>query len=395
MSFNFSIWFLGFAVSMVLLNFVLYPGLLFVAQFFYHRKGQQALAEDKKPEFVSFIIVAHNAEQLIVDKINNILQLHSGRVRYEIIIYLDGCTDKTLEKVEAIVSDKLRIINEPCHLGKITGLNKAVQVAQGEVLIFTDVDALFDKDILDIILEPFKNPQCGGVCGQRIIREKQQQLNIAQQLYIDVDSYIKKLESYFGNITSNDGKLYAVRRRLFQPIADAVTDDLFSCLNIAEQSYHFVFEPRAKAYIPAPSRHTQHEYSRRKRIITRSLNGIFLHRRLLNPFHYGLFALGLLINKVFRRMLGSILLLSLVSSYFASSYSVWIMAFFYLQFAFYLIAIAYPLLLSRLDWKRGQIIIHIASICWYFCLGNVATLAGVINFLSGKRVSKWVPQKHD
>jgi len=388
-----SIGFISGAIFLLLSSFILYPLLLLVSRVFYRYKSQP-INNQNIPESVSFIIAVHNAENLIVEKIKNIEQLDFGVIHYEIIIYLDGCTDNTFTKIQAVASDKIQIINEKKHFGKITGLNKAVLQATGDILIFTDADAILEQDLVHVLLEHFKNPLCGGVCGLRAIKEKQGKLRLAQHLYITVDSYIKKLESYLGNITSNDGKLYAVRRNLFKPIADAVTDDLYSCLNITEQHYHFVFEPKAIAHISTPSRHSGHEYARRRRIVTRSLNSIWLKRRLLNPLHYGLFSFGLLLNKVFRRLIGFALLLLFVASYFSSTDSVCMSWFFYLQVSFYLLAVAYPLFLSKSKGNIPRVFYHITSVCWYFLLGNVATSLGVIDFLSGKRVSKWVPKKH-
>jgi hypothetical protein len=62
-----------------------------------------------------------------------------------------------------------------------------------------------------------------------------------------------------------------------------------------------VFAPEARAFIRLPSRSPAHEFERRRRIVSQSLHGLSLMRELLNPFRYGAFAVGLLINKVLRR----------------------------------------------------------------------------------------------
>ncbi len=389
-----SIVFVLIALLLLCSNFILYPVLLFFWRFLFPRK-QQVTKESSPIERVSFIIVVHNAEQLIVDKINNILQLNLADIDYEVIVYLDGCSDSTQEKIESIHTDNIKLINEPKHLGKIRGLNAAAAMAQGDILVFTDADAIFDVESINHLLANFKDPLCGGVCGMRAIKEKQGKLHLAQQLYIRIDSYIKKLESYLGNITSNDGKLYALRRHLFRPIAEAVTDDLYACLDITLQKYHFVFEPKAIVHISTPSRGSQHESSRRRRIVTQSLHGIFLKRQLLNPFSYGVYSIGLLINKVFRRLIGAMLTLLLISSYFASSESMLLAVLFYAQLGFYLLALSYPPWLSKIEWQGAKLCTRIGAMCWYFCLGNFAALWGVFDFLSGKRVAKWQPKKQD
>ena len=389
-----SVWFVFIAVFLLGSSFFLYPLLLFISQFFVKFGSSKGETGDT-PSSVSLIVVMHNAEHLIADKLNNLLQLDYEGLEYEILVYLDGCTDNTLQEIEQLNSNKIRIIDEKQHLGKIAGLNKAASLAEGEILIFTDADAILDGNVVKVLLNKFKDARCGGVCGLRTIKERRGKMRLAQHIYITVDSYIKKLENALGNITSNDGKLYAVRRSLFRPIADAVTDDLFSCLNITVQHYRFVFEPNAVARISTPSRSGRHETSRRRRIVTRSLNGMFIQRCLFNPLNYGLFSLGLLVNKVFRRLFGAALIILFIASYFAQGYSLLIQGLFYGQVVFYLLALSHPLYLSKINHSREKVIYRLPSICWYFCIGNYATLLGVIDFLSGKRVSKWTPQKQD
>ena len=376
------------AILLILLNFVLYPLVLIISAWLTGSKNKPQLNDEEIPKSVSFIVVAHNAENLIVDKINNILTLNLHQIDYEIIVYLDGCTDKTLELINHFDSDKIILINESRHLGKAKGLNEAANKSKNAILVFTDMDAVLDQDAILFLLENFKNSRCGGVCGLRTIK-RNNKLQTAQSFYVKFDSYIKQLENNSGNITSNDGKLYAIRKPLFKPIASDSTDDLYNCLNITEQRFQFIFDSRAKAYVPIPSKNTIHELSRRRRIVVRSLSGIYKKRKLLNPFEYGTFAIGLFINKILRRTLGISLLLLLGASFFSFP------LLFYAQILFYLGAVSYPLIFSKLgsDVFFVKFLVKLTSTSWYFCAGNYATSLAVIDFLSGKRVYKWTPQK--
>jgi cellulose synthase/poly-beta-1,6-N-acetylglucosamine synthase-like glycosyltransferase len=373
--------------------FLLYPLLLI----FIHTVKKQSLAEstDSQVDFqkVSIIIVVHNAEQLIVEKILNSLSLNYAEYGYEILIYLDGCSDRTLTQIQTVATDKVRWIEEKQHLGKYEGLNRATAESKGDILVFSDADAILENNAILSLVSPLRNPICGGVCGQRIVKEKQGKLRLAQSIYIQFDSWIKRLESQIVSISSNDGKLYAIKRHLFQPIPPAVTDDLYQALNIVEQGYRFVFAPQAKAAIKTPSRTSPHELERRRRIVATSLYGIFLKRNLLNPVNYGLFAIGLFINKLLRRFIPFLLILIFVSSAIGANYNTQISCLFIIQIMFYVLALSYPLFLQHLEDLR--IVKKLSSILWYFCLGNFATLLGVWDFLIGKRVIKWQPQKTD
>jgi hypothetical protein len=166
-----------------------------------------------------------------------------------------------------------------------------------------------------------------------------------------------------------------------------VTDDLYTCLAVVRQGYRFVFEPRARACIQASSRDRRHELRRRRRIVSRSLHGIWLSREVLNPLRHGLFAVNLLINKVLRRLLPVFLILTFVSSVLLAFAHPAVALLLAGQAAFYLLALSYRWILPRSRtagrWAR------LGSVAYYVCLGNLGNLLGVVDFVRGKRVAKW------
>ena len=371
-------------------QFLLYPALIFLLALFCKRKPCVTKPISYK---LSFIIVVHNADKLIVEKIKNTLSLNYAHHDFEIIVYLDGCHDNTLNKLKSIDSDKLFWINENQHLGKHIGINNAVLQSRADILVFSDADAILENNAIVRLLENFSNPTCGGACGQRKISENQGQLRFAQKVYIKIDSFIKYLENMVGSISANDGKLYAVRRKLFKPVVPAVTDDLYQSMSIIEQGYSFAFERHAEAQIKTPSRNPEHEQIRRRRIVSTSLHGIYLKRTLLNPFKYGIYSISLFINKVLRRLFPVFLLVLFISSFVGAIYQPYMLLFFCLQLFFYLLSISYPLFKADIKNSKLRSLKRFSSITWYFCLGNYATLLGIWDFLCGKRVVKWQPKK--
>jgi hypothetical protein len=238
---------------------------------------------------------------------------------------------------------------------------------------------------------PFADERVGGVCGQRVLHESLDGLGSAQERYVSLDSALKRAESRLGRVTSNDGKLYAVRRALFRPIAPGATDDLWTCLTILEQGQRFVFEPRARAAIRTPSRGAAHELARRRRIVARSLHGLWQKRALLDPRRHGAFALGLFVNKVLRRCL-PLFLLALFGSSLVLALRPglgWARTALALQLAFYALALAHlPLARARIPGLSAA-----AATAYYFCVGNLGTLLGLGDFVRGREAVKWEPRK--
>jgi len=389
---------LGFILSIlgISLVFFIYPFTLLVLSLICKQKPKKATnhwLNNYQPK-VSLVVAFYNAEKIIEKKIKNSLDLHYPKQKLEIIFSSDGSTDRSEKIVQQYTKDGIKLITSNTHQGKAYALNAAVQHSCGEILLFSDADAILDSEAINHLIKHYRQPDIGGICGQRVVDKEKNSLKIAQFQYIKLDSWIKIMETKIGSITSNDGKLYSIRKKLFQPIDEAVTDDLYTCLGVITQGYRFIFEPKAKAYIPTPSRSPKHEIMRRRRIVARSLRGIYLRREVLNPFKYGFYSVGLFINKVLRRMLPVFLICLLVSSCILSCFYSLIQYLLFAQVIIYGPALIYPLLAFSPSKNKLTIILSkVSSVAFYFCIGNLGTLLGLFDFLRGEKIAKWQPIK--
>src|SRR5262245_20393442 len=375
---------LSVSAAGILLVFCLYP--LLVVGLGWLRRGGEPAAAWPLPS-ASLLVAVRNAEALVEEKVRNSMALQAP-AGLEIVFVSDGSKDGTAARARAAGDGRIEVLELDQHRGKAHALNLGADCCHGEILVFSDVDALLAPDALVRLLARFSDPRVGGVCGQRVIAERGGELDLAQQRYISANSALKRAESRLASVSSNDGKLYAVRRALFRPIAPGATDDLFSCLTIVEQGWRFVFEPRALAFIRRPSRNPAHELARRRRIVARSLRGISLKRGLLNPLRHGFFALQLLVNKVGRRLLPLFLVLFLGATLALAPRHPALWAVVALQLVFYGLALSHLVLRARLAPLGGP-----ASVAYYFCVGNLGTLLGLLDFLRGREAIKWDPIK--
>lgn len=373
------------------LIFFVYPVIAYFLSFI--SKTSELNCDIDNYPLVTILIVVRNAEDLIKPKIMNSCSLNYPPEKLEIVIISDGSTDRTISIAQKMVNDRVVLFDQADHYGKSSAINHYFHKCSGDIIIFSDVDAIIDSDAVLKLVGYFKNPDVGGVCGQRMIQNDLTKITKAQKGYIKLDSLIKKLENGSGSITSNDGKLFAMRKKLFSPIIDGVTDDMFMMLWVIKQNYRFVFEPDAVAFIRTPSRSFKHEIERRRRITTGSLKGIKYHKVLLNPVKYGLFSLKLLINKVIRRLIPVCLLTVFFSSLSLSFSNNFAMIFFIGQTLLYSIAIVYPLTVQYT--KKYKIFSKVSALLWYFCLGHYGQFLGLIDFAKNKTVTKWDPIKDD
>ncbi len=383
-----------FALSLLgpVLLFCLYP-LFLTLSWAFHRRTPPPHKERESLPSVSIIVVARNAEELIGSKLENDVALDYPKERYEIIVYSDGSDDATEQIVREFDDDRVSLLRSDKHRGKAHGMNESVQEAAGEVIVFSDADALLRQDALRRIIRRYDDSDVGGVCGHRQVGEMAEGTARAQMFYIGFDSMIKRLESAIGSITSNDGKLHSMRAELYQPVLEGGSDDLDCCLDVVAQNRRYVFEPEARAIVPVPSKSVHQEIMRRRRIVCGSLKTIFSHCELFNPLQYGLYGARLGINKVLRRFLPLSLVFLFVTSLALAPYHAVFQGLAVLQTLFYLTAGSYPLLRAHL--ATGSLVEELLETAFYFCVGNGGTLLGVWDYFRGRDYTTWKPSRRE
>src|SRR3989338_5901430 len=123
--------------------------------------------------FLSVIVATYNRAQTLQKTLESILnQKTLGAFDFEIILVDNNSNDNTKEIVEALkkkAGGRLRYFFEPKQ-GKAFAINKGIGEAKGEILAFTDDDAVVDELWLWNIFECFKVHRCDGLCG-RILPE--------------------------------------------------------------------------------------------------------------------------------------------------------------------------------------------------------------------------------
>ena len=378
----------------IVLVLFLYPVILYLFARAVNRRGETISSYEPVPFSVSMIIALRNSEKIVERKIQNCLALTYPSEDVEIIFSLDGSTDGTEKILRSYTDARLRIISCPTHEGKAAALNRAVEEATKDLLVFSDADSILAQDAVMKLTGHFSDERVGGICGQRVIYKDSADLKAAQKGYIKFDSTIKALENQLGSLTSNDGKLYSIRRGLFWPIPPSAVDDLYVSLSVIRQGYRFGFEPEAKVLIHVPSRSTTHEIIRRRRIVSTSLRCLFMMREIFNPFNYGFYALELFINKVMRRLLPIFLMVFFFSNLVLAFLYRWAMILWVLQMIGYGFAVISPWL-EKGTWHRREMLKlkKLSSVFFYFCVGNWGTFLGFLDFLRGREIQKWEPVK--
>lgn len=119
----------------------------------------------KNPK-ISFLIAAHNEEKVLGKTLSNLVNIPYDN--YEILLGLDGCTDRTEEIVKSFQKKFKNISYEKLNLrsGKPDVINKIIKKAKGSIIVINDADWIFtvkDKKSFLKLLSVFENEEVGGI----------------------------------------------------------------------------------------------------------------------------------------------------------------------------------------------------------------------------------------
>ena len=329
---------------------------------------------------VSLIIPAHNEAKVMGKKLENTLSLeYPGEL--QIVVVSDGSTDGTAGIVNAHIDDnKLTFLDLPERKGKANALNRAMEVARGEVLVFSDASIILDGQALEKIVRPFADPGIGCVSGEDRI-----QGGGGESAYGQYELFLRRQESALCSIVGASGSFYAQRKTLASEFPEGVAPDFLSVLLTVKAGYRAVSTPDAIGYMTAVE-DSKNELRRKTRTVIRGLAALFSEKSLLKPTENACFSFFLISHKLLRWLVPFLLIGMLSGSFFLRENVVYLILFIG-QVAFYLCA-----LLAHLD-DRLAAVSRVIRISMFFTVANLAILIAWFHFGRGVRQEIWTPSK--
>ncbi|MGH2427408.1 MAG: glycosyltransferase [Candidatus Limnocylindria bacterium] len=367
------------ALATIVYTYLIFPVVVFARALLRPRPYRSAPITPS----ITVIVAAHNEEASIGAKLTNLLALDYPRDCLEIVVASDGSDDETETVVRRFEPEGVRLVAMP-RVGKAAALNAAVDVARGEILVFSDANSIFAPHALRALTRPLADPSVGGVAGDQVYRaDGPSAYGEGERSYWSFDRLLKRAESRAGSAISATGAIYAIRRSAFSPVPSGVTDDFATSTAVVAQGYRLVFAHDAVAYeAVAPS--SQHEFDRKVRVMTRGLRGILVRRSLLDPLRYGFYAVQLASHKLLRRLVAVPLVLLAVASPILWRRGIIYRAMTIGQVAFYVLGVA-GLAAGRGRLGRSRLL----ALPAFFILVNAAALRAALNLVLGRQVDRW------
>ncbi|HMG36801.1 MAG TPA: glycosyltransferase family 2 protein [Blastocatellia bacterium] len=364
-----------FSAAAILYNYAGYPLVVFLIARFRPRPVIKSAIYPR----VTVVLACYNEAGRVVSRIANLLASDYPREKLEVIVVSDGSTDQTVAKAQKMASSSVKVLSYYPRLGKAEALNRGIASSGGEIVVFADARQRFDREAIRQLVSNFADPTVGAVSGSLLLGESGAMEGLG--LYWRYEKLIRKSEGRAGSVVGATGAIYAIRRRLWEPLpAGTILDDVYTPLRIALAGFRVVFEENACAYDSIdPLR--KREFSRKVRTLTGNYQLCQLMPRLLWPDNA--LVLQFYSHKLLRLAAPAFLIALLFSNWaLALTSGAW--QFFFQVCLTIQVPLYASMALGALLAKQNRSIKPL-GLAYTFLLLNLAAIFGLIYFLTGKR----------
>jgi cellulose synthase/poly-beta-1,6-N-acetylglucosamine synthase-like glycosyltransferase len=371
------------AIALILYVYLGYFGIIYMMTLVYRKPVRKAA---NRP-FVSILIAAYNEEQNIETTVLNKLALDYPADKFEVIVISDASTDRTDAIVQSISSPRVRHIRQATRSGKTSALLLGRDMAQGDIIVFSDANSIYAPDAISIIVDNFSDPAVGYVSG-RMVYANPETLDHGDGsgLYMRYENALRAAETRIGSIVGVDGGIDAIRKTLFLPMRPDQLPDFVLPMNVVDKGYRVVYEPDALLYEDSLTS-LRDEYRMRVRVSLRAFWALWDMRHLLSFRKNPMFAWQLWSHKVLRYTAFIFFICAYLSNLMLIDDAILYLAAFAFQNLCYGSALIYPLLKKQGYNYKPMYFLH------YFAILNTAAAHAFIKFLAGQKQIIWTPRK--
>lgn len=240
------------------------------------RAARVRSAQGGVPATFAICMCAYNEEAVIERKMANLLALREAEPGLEILVYVDGSSDRTVELLRPY-RDRVTLLGSRRRRGKTFGMNLLVSRARASILVFTDANVMLDEEVLNNLRRHFADATVGCVCGTfKITNAGASATASTGSLYLRFDEWVRARESRLGTVMGAHGGLFAIRRELHQPPPADIIDDMYVSLSVLCDGFKVIQAEDVIGYENAATS-LPDEFRRKVRIACQSWN---VHRLL-------------------------------------------------------------------------------------------------------------------
>ena len=330
--------------------------------------------QDMTPS-VALVVSAHDEEDVIGRRLENLLELDYPLESLEIVVASDGSTDRTDAIVEehAAREPRVRLLRCPRE-GKVAAQHRSVRETTSDMLAFTDANTEWRPDSLRKLVRNLADPEVGYVCGQLRL-ESPDGANL-EGLYWRYEVWVREQESKASSITAGNGAIYAVRREAYVEDDPKFGHDFGFPYLMEQAGRRAVYDPEAVA-VEKPASEPEDEYGRKVRMNARSW-GHLVTGRMFRPTR-PLYIAELVSHRVLRYSSGLLHVGLLASNLTLVGRAPFYRLFLVLQLGGLGLAAA----------GRARMPIPGARLAYYYYVVTKATTAGLVRYLRSGTPQTW------
>lgn len=333
---------------------------------------------------VTVMVVAHNEEKVILEKLNNLLKLNYPQNKLELLIASDNSTDKTNEIVRDFIKEhqdiSIRLYEVKDRKGKTNAQNEAHKTVSTDYLVMTDANSIMDKNSVKELMAAFISEDIAYVSGRlSIINEATSDVSNAEASYWDSDLATREIEGRIQSVTAGNGALYACKT------SDYYDFNPIECHDSAMPPFYVLNGKRAIANHDAVAYEKageviEDEFGRKVRMNRLILSHIIPDIRIVNVFKYRWFSYFYFGHRTCRYLLWISHLIVLITNALLLANSVIYLITFICQLMFYLLALVKFVTKSENKYL---------TLIYYYSVTIIAQWFGVYNILTGKAKPFW------
>jgi cellulose synthase/poly-beta-1,6-N-acetylglucosamine synthase-like glycosyltransferase len=364
-----------------------YPLTLWLATHLHGAYTSQGRCADFEPS-VSLMISAFNESAVIDAKLANARALDYPHDKLQIIVISDASDDGTDDIVlrHAAEDSRISLCRQSERKGKTSGLNHGVEQAHGDVVVFSDANAMYETEAVRELVAPLRDESVGYVVGAAHYSDSDQgEAQASEGLYWRYELALKRMESAFGSVVGGDGAIYAIRRALYWPLREDDINDFVNPLQIIAAGKRGVFNPQARAFEEGADSFDK-EFRRKRRIVNRSWRAVLRYGGAVRKAGNPAFVFQLAAHKILRWFAMPVWVLLVLANLplaAADGFSIYDLSLIGL------VASVVLALKARRAIAQGAQPPKLAYLFYYFYLVNIAAVLGIWDESRGIRHSKW------
>ena len=189
------------------------------------RRAPEVAPAGARPS-LAICMSAYNEESVISAKVRGLIAMAEAYGPAEILVYVDGHRDRTLEILDGF-RDRVRVIASSERLGKTVGLTSLGGQSSSELIAFTDANVVAPADSLVRLEAALRDPAVGCASARLVYTNPgESDTSRSGAAYWSLEERVKSAESETVGLIGVDGALFMVRREAYEPPPDEIIDDL-------------------------------------------------------------------------------------------------------------------------------------------------------------------------